>query len=163
DPPARGVPSHGRRRGISHRRLRGPRDPDAPGRWLALGPDRRRARSDRRLPWRGALRPAPGVAFDGPLHPRPARLPDAPRAPRSAGAGMGAVLRPAPQSPPAETGTVTGLVGAMGGLGGFFPPLLLGVFRDTIGIAWPGFILLAATSIALLVVNMRVFVPRQEA
>ena len=39
-----------------------------------------------------------------------------------------------PQFFPATTATVTGLVGAMGGLGGFFPPLLLGVFRDRIGV-----------------------------
>src|SRR5262245_5169192 len=70
------------------------------------------------------------------------------------GLGNGAVFKLVPQYYPAETGTVTGLVGAMGGLGGFFPPLLLGVFRDTIGIAWPGFILLSATSLALLVVNV---------
>ncbi len=31
----------------------------------------------------------------------------------------------------------------MGGLGGFFPPLLLGFFRDRIGVLWPGFVLLA--------------------
>ena len=79
------------------------------------------------------------------------------------GLGNGAVFKLVPQYYPAETGTVTGLVGAMGGLGGFFPPLLLGVFRDTIGVAWPGFVLLAATSIALLVVNVRFLVPRQEA
>jgi hypothetical protein len=36
-----------------------------------------------------------------------------------------------------ETGTVTGLVGAMGGLGGFFPPRLLGFFRDRVGMIWP--------------------------
>ena len=43
------------------------------------------------------------------------------------GLGNGAVFKLVPQYFPAETGTVTGLVGAMGGLGGFFPPLLLGV------------------------------------
>ena len=47
-------------------------------------------------------------------------------------------------SSPRNTGTVTGLVGAMGGLGGFFPPLLLGFFRDRLGVVWPGFVLLAA-------------------
>ncbi|HYM10209.1 MAG TPA: MFS transporter, partial [Bryobacterales bacterium] len=42
------------------------------------------------------------------------------------GLGNGAVFKLVPQFFPVETGTVTGLVGAMGGLGGFFPPLLLG-------------------------------------
>ena len=51
----------------------------------------------------------------------------------------------------------------MGGLGGFFPPLLLGVFRDRLGVIWPGFVLLAAMAFALWWVNRRVFVPRQEA
>ena len=73
------------------------------------------------------------------------------------GAGNGAVFKLVPQYFPAETGTVTGLVGAMGGLGGFFPPILLGVFRDTLGVVWPGFVLLAAAAAALWVVNARVF------
>lgn len=47
------------------------------------------------------------------------------------GFGNGAVFKLVPGSFPAETGTVTGLVGAMGGLGGFFPPLLLGAFYAT--------------------------------
>jgi len=79
------------------------------------------------------------------------------------GLGNGAVFKLVPQYFPAETGTVTGLVGAMGGIGGFFPPLLLGFFRDRTGEVWPGFVLLAATSLALYAVNRRVFVPRQEA
>jgi len=56
------------------------------------------------------------------------------------GAGNGAVFKLVPQYFPAETGTVTGLVGAMGGLGGFFPPLLLGILRDRLGAIWPGFV-----------------------
>ncbi len=46
------------------------------------------------------------------------------------GLGNGAVFKLVPQYFPGNTGAVTGLVGAMGGLGGFFPPLLLGFFRD---------------------------------
>jgi NNP family nitrate/nitrite transporter-like MFS transporter len=78
------------------------------------------------------------------------------------GLGNGAVFKLVPQYFPAETGTVTGLVGAMGGLGGFFPPLLLGFCRDTLGATWPAFLLLAATAIALWAVNHRVLVPQQE-
>jgi MFS transporter, NNP family, nitrate/nitrite transporter len=78
------------------------------------------------------------------------------------GLGNGAVFKLVPQYFPGETATVTGLVGAMGGLGGFFPPLLLGQFRDRLGVVWPGFLLLAAMSLVLWWVNRRVFLPRQE-
>jgi PAS domain S-box-containing protein len=53
------------------------------------------------------------------------------------GNGNGAVFKLVPQHFPKQVGTVTGLVGAMGGLGGFFPPLLLGFFRDHLHIIWP--------------------------
>jgi len=79
------------------------------------------------------------------------------------GLGNGAVFKLVPQYFPGQTGTVTGLVGAMGGLGGFFPPLLLAFFRSRVGAIWPGFLLLSATSLALWYANHRVFVPRQRA
>ncbi len=79
------------------------------------------------------------------------------------GLGNGAVFKLVPQYFPADTATVTGLVGAMGGLGGFFPPLVLGVFRDRLGAVWPGFLLLAGCSLALWIVNQHVFIPRQRA
>ena len=75
------------------------------------------------------------------------------------GLGNGAVFKLVPEKFPTETGTVTGLVGALGGLGGFFPPLLLGVFRDTIGVHWPGFVLLSLTALGLRAANVRVFRP----
>ena len=78
------------------------------------------------------------------------------------GLGNGAVFALVPQYFPHETGTVTGLVGAMGGLGGFFPPLLLGIFRDRMGAVWPGFALLALISLAMWRINARVFIPRQN-
>ena len=79
------------------------------------------------------------------------------------GLGNGAVFKLVPQYFPLETGTVTGLVGAMGGLGGFFPPLLLGFFRDRMGTVWPGFVLLALVSLVMWRMNARVFIPRQNA
>ena len=75
------------------------------------------------------------------------------------GLGNGAVFKLVPEHFPKETGTVTGLVGALGGLGGFFPPLLLGVFRDLVGVIWPGFVLLSATALVLRVANERAFRP----
>ena len=78
------------------------------------------------------------------------------------GTGNGAVFKLVPQYFPRETGTVTGLVGAFGGMGGFFPPLALGFFQDQFGTIWPGFVLLAAVALLLWRVNARVFLPRQE-
>jgi hypothetical protein len=79
------------------------------------------------------------------------------------GLGNGAVFRLVPEHFPNNTGTVTGLVGALGGLGGFFPPLLLGVFRDTFGVIWPGFVLLSASALVLAAANQRVFGPSDAA
>jgi MFS transporter, NNP family, nitrate/nitrite transporter len=79
------------------------------------------------------------------------------------GLGNGAVFKLVPERFPKEIGTVTGLVGALGGLGGFFPPLLLGVFRDRLGVIWPGFILLSMTALALRHANQRVFHPAEIA
>ena len=79
------------------------------------------------------------------------------------GLGNGAVFKLVPEFFPQNVATVTGLVGAIGGLGGFFPPLLLGFFRDRLGELWPGFGLLALTAAGLWVLNYRVFLPRQQA
>ncbi len=79
------------------------------------------------------------------------------------GLGNGAVFKLVPERFPKDTGTVTGLVGALGGLGGFFPPLLLGVFRDRLGVLWPGFLLLSATALGLRYANQRVFKPADVA
>jgi NNP family nitrate/nitrite transporter-like MFS transporter len=78
------------------------------------------------------------------------------------GLGNGAVFKLVPQFFPRETGTVSGLVGALGGLGGFFPPLLLGFSRQHLGVVWPGFVLLSATALSLWFMNHKVFLPRQE-
>src|SRR4029079_14231746 len=49
------------------------------------------------------------------------------------GLGNGAVFKLVPQYFPGETATVTGLVGAMGGLGGVFPPPPLRLLRRRLG------------------------------
>jgi MFS transporter, NNP family, nitrate/nitrite transporter len=71
------------------------------------------------------------------------------------GLGNGAVFKLVPQYFKKDTGTVTGLVGAIGGLGGFFPPLLLGACSDMAGVVWPGFVLLSLTSFVLWRVNAK--------
>jgi len=49
------------------------------------------------------------------------------------GMGNGAVFQLVPQRFPERIGLVTGIVGAAGGLGGFFLPTLLGMAKDYIG------------------------------
>jgi NNP family nitrate/nitrite transporter-like MFS transporter len=73
------------------------------------------------------------------------------------GLGNGAVFKLVPQHFPTETATVTGLVGAFGGLGGFFPPLVLGIVRDATGAYTWGFIALALFALFCLTVNYFVF------
>ena len=73
------------------------------------------------------------------------------------GLGNGAVFKLVPQYFPKETATVTGLVGAFGGLGGFFPPVVLGVLRDATGAYTWGFIFLALFALMCLAVNYFVF------
>jgi NNP family nitrate/nitrite transporter-like MFS transporter len=59
------------------------------------------------------------------------------------GLGNGAVFKLAPEYFPKEVGVVTGLIGAAGGLGGFFPPLLLGAMKQNFGHYGPGFVALS--------------------
>lgn len=73
------------------------------------------------------------------------------------GLGNGAIFKLVPQYFPKETATVTGLVGAFGGLGGFFPPLVLGVLRDATGAYTWGFIFLAIFALFCVGVNHFVF------
>jgi MFS transporter, NNP family, nitrate/nitrite transporter len=62
----------------------------------------------------------------------------------SIGLGNGAVFKLVPQYFPRSVGSVTGLVGAAGGLGGFFPPLVLGFVKEATGNFVAGFVMLCA-------------------
>lgn len=59
------------------------------------------------------------------------------------GLGNGAVFKLVPEYFPRTVGSVTGLVGAAGGLGGFFPPLVLGALKQSTGSFAFGFIFLS--------------------
>lgn len=71
------------------------------------------------------------------------------------GLGNGAVFKLVPEYFPNSVGSVTGLVGAAGGLGGFFPPLLLGFVKEQTGTFTLGFVLLGVFSIICFFVLLR--------
>ncbi|MCC7370394.1 MAG: NarK/NasA family nitrate transporter [Chloroflexi bacterium] len=79
------------------------------------------------------------------------------------GLGNGAVFKLVAETFPQETGAVTGLVGAAGGLGGFFPPILMGLVRDATGAYSIGFMLLSEIALGCLVVNLLVMQRRASA
>jgi NNP family nitrate/nitrite transporter-like MFS transporter len=64
------------------------------------------------------------------------------------GMGNGAVFQLVPQRFPERIGLVTGIVGAAGGLGGFFLPSVLGAIRDSYGTYAPGLVLFTAAFVA---------------
>ena len=63
------------------------------------------------------------------------------------GAGNGAVFQIVPQRFGKEIGIVTGIVGAAGGIGGFYLPNLLGVLRASTGTFASGFITFGALAL----------------
>jgi MFS transporter, NNP family, nitrate/nitrite transporter len=76
------------------------------------------------------------------------------------GIGNGGVFKLVPQYFPSHTGTVTGLVGAVGGLGGFFPPIVLGLFKDRLGSYTPGFILFSLFALSCVFILGRTLLNR---
>jgi len=71
------------------------------------------------------------------------------------GMGNGAVFQLVPQRFPDRIGLVTGIVGAAGGLGGFFLPTLLGTGRDAFGSYGPGLAVVAAAAVCALLTVLR--------
>lgn len=67
------------------------------------------------------------------------------------GLGTGAVFKLVPQWFPDRVGSVTGVVGAAGGLGGFFPPLVMGIVKSATGGYALGFALMALVAVACFV------------
>lgn len=64
------------------------------------------------------------------------------------GMGNGAVFQLVPGRFPQRIGAVTGMVGAFGGVGGFFLPNLLGLVKEVTGSFGPGFLILGAIALA---------------
>jgi NNP family nitrate/nitrite transporter-like MFS transporter len=75
------------------------------------------------------------------------------------GLGAGATFKLVPEWFPDNVGAVTGVVGAAGGLGGFFPPLVMGVMKGATGGYAIGFVLMALVAVACLVVLSAVRAP----
>lgn len=78
------------------------------------------------------------------------------------GAGSGAVFKLVPAEFPTSAGAATGIVGAAGGLGGFFPPLLMGVVNDAFGsytLGFVGLLVFTAGCLALAVSLLRTAAP----
>jgi NNP family nitrate/nitrite transporter-like MFS transporter len=66
------------------------------------------------------------------------------------GAGSGAVFKLVPLEFPQDAGAAAGIVGAAGGLGGFFPPVFVGLLKDAEGTYTYGFVgLLVFTTVSL--------------
>ncbi len=78
------------------------------------------------------------------------------------GVGNGAVFKLVPQYFSENVGAAAGLVSALGGLGGLFPPLILSVIRNSTGTYALGFVLLALFAFACLGLNYLVFVGRAK-
>lgn len=63
------------------------------------------------------------------------------------GMGNGAVFQLVPQRFPKEIGVITGIVGAAGGIGGFFLPTLLGSIKQLTGTFSYAFVIFASTAL----------------
>lgn len=68
-----------------------------------------------------------------------------------AGIGNGAIFKLVPHYFTKQAGIVNGLVGAMGGLGGFFPPIILSVLFNITGHYAIGFMALSQVALASLI------------
>jgi len=66
------------------------------------------------------------------------------------GAGSGAVFKLVPHEFPSDAGAAAGVVGAAGGLGGFFPPVFVGLVKDAEGTYTYGFVGLLVFTVACL-------------
>ena len=70
------------------------------------------------------------------------------------GLGNGAVFKAVPLDFPQSTGAATGIVGAAGGIGGFFPPVVMGIVKDHVDTYALGFVGLLVFAVICLVVSL---------
>ena len=67
------------------------------------------------------------------------------------GAGNGSVFQIIPQRFPREIGTITGIVGAAGGIGGFLLPYILGNMKDMTGSYSYGFLIYTSAAVGCVI------------
>jgi NNP family nitrate/nitrite transporter-like MFS transporter len=77
------------------------------------------------------------------------------------GLGNGAVFQIVPQGFRDQIGVATGIIGAIGGLGGFFLPTLLGSIKQATGSFQIGFVVLGSVALVALVL-IRVLIATSE-
>jgi MFS transporter, NNP family, nitrate/nitrite transporter len=68
------------------------------------------------------------------------------------GMGNGAVFQLVPQRFSNEVGMITGIVGAAGGLGGYFLPKILGNLKLSMGSFTPGFLILSGIALSCMII-----------
>jgi MFS transporter, NNP family, nitrate/nitrite transporter len=78
------------------------------------------------------------------------------------GMGNGVIFQVVPLRFRQEIGTISGLVGAAGGLGGFLLPSVLGLFKDLSGTYATGFAIFAALCVLIMPVVMMFWRPRLD-
>jgi NNP family nitrate/nitrite transporter-like MFS transporter len=78
------------------------------------------------------------------------------------GLGNGAVFKMVPEVSSGNTGAVTGIVGAAGGVGGFFPPIVLGLVVDLTGHYHLGFAFMAVFALGCFIINYAGQKPQQS-
>jgi len=78
------------------------------------------------------------------------------------GMGNGMIFQVVPQRFRQEIGTVSGLVGAAGGLGGFLLPSMLGLFKDLSGTYATGFAIFATVCVLIMPVVVMFWRPSLE-
>lgn len=74
------------------------------------------------------------------------------------GLGNGIIFKMVPFVSSGNTGAVTGFVGAMGGLGGYFPPVILGFIKEATGGYQVGIYLIALVGIICLILLQRKYI-----
>lgn len=74
------------------------------------------------------------------------------------GLGNGIIFKMVPFVSSGNTGAVTGFVGAMGGLGGYFPPIVLGLIKQMTGSYKIGIYLIAIFGIICLVLLQKIYI-----